>query len=116
MKLKLFPLKFNLKIFFFIFEFFRGKVVVQDRVARPWLMFSWIYNWTQTSSDEIEQKGRLNAFTKEMIRKRREESENGVVKERVSLLEYMIDINKRHPDFTDEDIIDETCTFMLAVR
>lgn len=78
-------------------------------------MFSWIYNLTQTSSDEIEQKGRLNAFTREMIRKRREEFENGVVKERVSLLEYMIDINKRHPDFTDEDIIDETCTFMLAV-
>lgn len=51
-----------------------------------------------------------------MIRKRREESENGIVKARVSLLEYMIDINKRHPDFTDEDIIDETCTFMLAVR
>ncbi|KAL7039644.1 hypothetical protein ACKWTF_000057 [Chironomus riparius] len=92
----------------------QGKVVVQNRVARPWLMFSWIYNWTKTSSDEIEQKGRLNAFTREMIRKRREESENGAVKERVSLLEYMIDINKRHPDFTDEDIIDETCTFMLA--
>jgi cytochrome P450 len=64
----------------------------------------------------MEQKGRLNAFTREMIRKRREESENGVIKDRVSLLEYMIDINKRHPDFTDEDIIDETCTFMLAVR
>jgi cytochrome P450 family 4 len=79
-------------------------------------MFSWIYNWTQTSSDEKEQKGRLNAFTRKMIQKRREESESGVLKDRVSLLEYMIDINKRHPDFTDEDIIDETCTFMLAVK
>lgn len=94
----------------------RGKVVVQDRTARPWLMFNWIYKFTQVASDEIEQKGRLDSFTRDMIQKRRDEQQKGIVKDRKSLLEYMIEISERHPDFTDDDIVDETCTFMLAVR
>lgn len=89
---------------------------MQDRVARPWLMFNWIYKFTQTATDETKQKERLNSFTHDMIQKRREEAKNGIVKERKSLLEYMIEISERHPDFTDDDIVDETCTFMLAVR
>lgn len=35
--------------------------------------------------------------------------------ERKSLLDYMLDISDSHPDFTENDIVDEVCTFMLAV-
>lgn len=33
---------------------------------------------------------------------------------KISLLEYMVEINERNPCFTDRDIIEECCTFMLA--
>lgn len=34
-----------------------------------------------------------------------------------SFVNFMLDVNKKHPDmFTIKDIIDEACTFTLAVR
>lgn len=50
-----------------------------------------------------------------MINKRRQANARGEVPERKSLLDYMIEISDAHPDFTEEDIINESCTFMLAV-
>jgi cytochrome P450 family 4 len=50
-----------------------------------------------------------------MIKKRRDELESGEVSGRKSLLDYMIEISNAQPDFTEQDIIDEACTFMLAV-
>lgn len=32
----------------------------------------------------------------------------------MSLLEYMVEINEKNPCFSDEDIVEECCTFMLA--
>lgn len=89
--------------------------MVQNRIASPWLLFSWIYKFTDAASDEIEQKKRLDDFTRRKIVKRKEELENGTITGRKSLLDYMIEISKAQPDFTDQDIIDEACTFMLAV-
>lgn len=50
-----------------------------------------------------------------MIRKRKSEKANGTLSENKSLLDYMIEISENNPDFTEDDIIDEACTFMLAV-
>ncbi|KAG5676320.1 hypothetical protein PVAND_006166 [Polypedilum vanderplanki] len=94
--------------------FRQGKVVVQDRVARPWLMFNWIYKFTEDATEELLQKKRLDDFTRTMINKRRDIVENGKIEGRKSLLDYMIEISKKHPDFTEEDIVNEACTFMLA--
>lgn len=93
----------------------RGKVVAPHRLANPWLLFSWIYKLTQTASEELDQKKRLNDFTRKMISKRREVMRIGESIERKSLLDYMLDISNTHPDFTEDDIVDEVCTFMLAV-
>jgi cytochrome P450 family 4 len=93
----------------------RGKVVVPHRIANPWLLFSWIYKLTETASEELDQKKRLDDFTRKMISKRREAMRSGEIVERKSLLDYMLDISDAHPDFTEKDIIDEACTFMLAV-
>jgi cytochrome P450 family 4 len=90
-------------------------VVVQDRVARPWLLFNWIYNFTDDASEELLQKKRLDDFTRNMIHKRRDMVVDGQIEGRKSLLDYMIEISKKHPDFNEDDIINEACTFMLAV-
>jgi cytochrome P450 family 4 len=50
-----------------------------------------------------------------MIRKRKAEKAEGKNSENKSLLDYMIEISEKNPDFTEDDIIDEACTFMLAV-
>lgn len=49
-----------------------------------------------------------------MIQNRRELTEDGNLPNRKCLLDYMLEINAKNPDFTEKDIIDETCTFMLA--
>lgn len=94
---------------------FRGKVVVPHRIANPWLLFSWIYRLTETATEELDQKKRLDEFTMKMIGKRREAMKKGEVSERKSLLDYMLEISEVHPDFTEDDIVNEACTFMLAV-
>lgn len=70
---------------------------------------------TATANEELDQKKRLDEFTIKMIGKRREAMKNGEVSERKSLLDYMLEISETHPDFTEEDIVNEACTFMLAV-
>lgn len=105
------------RIFFNLFMFVcRGKVVVPHRIANPWLLFSWIYRLTETANEELDQKKRLDEFTRRMIKRRREAMENGEKTERKSLLDYMLEISESNPDFTEQDIVNEVCTFMLAVR
>ena len=50
-----------------------------------------------------------------MIRRRREILKTLSPSDRRCLLDFMIEISNENPDFTEDDIIDEACTFMLAV-
>lgn len=36
------------------------------RITRPWLLFDWIYSMTDTASAEINQKNKLDAFTRKV--------------------------------------------------
>lgn len=96
--------------------FRKGKIMMSARFSQPWLLFDGIYQLTSLANDELNQKKRLNEFTRQMIKRRREirdtAGNNNV--ERKCLLDYMIDIHENNPDFTEEDIINEACTFMLA--
>lgn len=49
-----------------------------------------------------------------MIRIRRESIRNGDVSDRKCLLDYMIEIADNNPSFTEDDIVNEACTLMLA--
>lgn len=49
-----------------------------------------------------------------MINIRREALDRGEIPERKCLLDFMLDISKNNPQFTDTDIVNEACTFMLA--
>lgn len=93
----------------------RGKLALPSRIANPWLLFSWIYRLTATATEELDQKKRLDEFTRQMIRKRRDAVRRAAVGERKSLLDYMLEISDSNPDFTEQDIVNEACTFMLAV-
>lgn len=37
------------------------------RITRPWLLFDWIYGMTETASAEINQKNKLDTFTRKVI-------------------------------------------------
>lgn len=46
-----------------------------------------------------------------MIRIRREGNNNN---DRKCMIDYMLEVSQKNPNFTEEDIVDEACTFMLA--
>lgn len=94
--------------------FRQGKVSTHYRVSRPWLLLDSIFKLTQTASEELDQKKRLNEFTKKMIQNRRDIKSKCDFIERKCLLDYMLDISEVNPEFTEDDIINEACTFMLA--
>ncbi|KAH8321001.1 hypothetical protein KR067_013026 [Drosophila pandora] len=95
--------------------FRQGKLMMPRRFTHPWLLLDGIYHWTKMASDELNQKKRLNDFTRQMIQRRRlihKSSNNN--NERKCLLDYMIEISDSNPHFGEEDIVNEACTFMLA--
>ncbi|XP_053964488.1 probable cytochrome P450 4aa1 [Anastrepha ludens] len=94
--------------------FRQGKVVISERFLQPWLLFESIYKFTKIASEELNQKKRLNEFTRKMIKHRRELLANDNYTGRKCLLDYMIEISNNNADFTEDDIVDEACTFMLA--
>jgi len=105
---------------------------VPQRFVQPWLLLDTIYHMTKLASEEIKQKNRLNDFTREMIQRRRKilakrnnnnnnedfgDDKDDDLKydnKRKCLLDFMIEISDSNPDFTEEDIVNEACTFMLA--
>lgn len=85
-----------------------------QRFLRPWLLLDSIYRLTKLSSEEMCQKNRLNEFTRMMVRRRRSLLASCEEPSKRCLLDYMIDLSDNNVGFTEEDIIDEACTFMLA--
>ncbi|XP_018338177.1 PREDICTED: probable cytochrome P450 4aa1 isoform X2 [Trachymyrmex septentrionalis] len=101
--------------------FRKGQVMMQYRAARPWLLIDWIYRLTAAGkSEEQQQRDLFNFCFKKMKEKREFLKKNGslIVDDstirKKSLLEYMIEISEKNPQFTERDIIEECCTFMLA--
>jgi len=75
-----------------------------DRIVRPWLLINSIYELTESATEERNQKERLDSFARNLIQKHRDAAYKSP---RICLLDYMIQIADEHPDFTDDDIIDE---------
>lgn len=100
----------------------RGQVMMMYRLTRPWLLFDWIYQLTEAGkSEERQQKALLDFCLKKIKEKRECLKNNGFfftddepTIRKISLLEYMVDLNVRFPRFIEQDIIEECCTFMLA--
>lgn len=88
-------------------------------MVHPWLLVNWIYEMTETGRQENAHRAELFetcmkmiAEKREIIRKRR--SENVTSVGRASMLEFMVEVSEKNPSFTENDIVNECCTFMLA--
>lgn len=98
--------------------------MIPYRFARPWLLIDWIYRLTAAGKSEEQQQKDLLDFCFRKMKEKREllrQNNSFVVDEtmsaegrKISLLEYMVEISEKNPHFTDRDIIEECCTFMLA--
>lgn len=88
------------------------------RFARPWLLIDWIYRLTEAGrSEKRQQKALLDFCFKKMKEKRefmRKNDNETSATRKMCLLEYMVEVNERNPWFSEQDIIEECCTFMLA--
>ena len=91
------------------------------RFARPWLLIDWIYRLTAAGKSEKQQQKDLFNFCFKKMKEKREFlkknssliADDSTIRKK-SLLEYMVEISERNPQFTEQDIIEECCTFMLA--
>lgn len=98
--------------------------MIMYRFARPWLLINWIYGLTAAGRSETrQQKNLLDYCFREMKEKREFLRKNGSFLadgernapiRKISLLEYMVEMNEKNPCFIEQDIIEECCTFMLA--
>nr|XP_031826569.1 probable cytochrome P450 4aa1 isoform X1 [Nomia melanderi] len=102
--------------------FRKGQIMLLYRLVRPWLLIEWIYRLTKFGRQEEKQRKDLFDTCFRMMQEKRDQMYNkGAVSndesqgaKRISLLEYMVEMNERNPCFSDEDIVEECCTFMLA--
>ncbi|KAK9886787.1 hypothetical protein WA026_018439 [Henosepilachna vigintioctopunctata] len=93
--------------------FRKGEVLVPYRISRPWMLLDFIFKFTKSSVDEKKQRTNLHEFTKKVLDSRRERGPTPSANF-ISLLDMFITIADSEPKFTDQDIINEICTFMLA--
>lgn len=92
------------------------------RMIRPWLLIEWIYRLTKHGRQEEKQRKDLFDTCFKMVKEKRDllQSKEHIPNEdikknrNISLLEYMVQINEKNLCFSDEDIVEECCTFMLA--
>ncbi|XP_078043336.1 putative cytochrome P450 4aa1 [Augochlora pura] len=102
--------------------FRKGQMMFLYRLVRPWLLVEWIYRLTKYGREETKQRKDLFDTCYRMMKDMREKTrmkaleldDEAKANRRISLLEYMVEMNEKNPCFTDADIVEECCTFMLA--
>ncbi|KAF2893603.1 hypothetical protein ILUMI_12566 [Ignelater luminosus] len=93
--------------------FNKGQISLLQRILHPWLLLNCVYRRTTRSKLEFKQKLSLKEFSRKVLERRKKEREKHKTMD-WCLLDGFIEISETKPDFTDEDIVDEVCTFMLA--
>ncbi|XP_046604912.1 probable cytochrome P450 4aa1 [Neodiprion virginianus] len=103
--------------------FRKGQVVAPYRMVHPWLLVNWIYEMTATGQRENAHRAELFMTCKKMIAEKREvirKTKSKIISEvddpqrKTSMLEFMVEVSEKNPSFTEDDIVNECCTFMLA--
>nr|CAH7766669.1 unnamed protein product [Callosobruchus chinensis] len=91
----------------------KGEVMLTQRIARPWLLLQSIFNLTPFAEKEYNQKLSLHNYTRKVLEIRKKEYDKTSLR---CLLDMFIEIADTNKDFSEEDMINEGVTFMLAVR
>ncbi|KAJ8924674.1 hypothetical protein NQ315_000825 [Exocentrus adspersus] len=89
----------------------KGEVILKERITKPWLLIETIFKYTPFAKTEEIQKLTLHNYTKKILLRRRDGIQKAPCQ---NLLDMLIEISENNHDFTDEDIINEAVTFMLA--
>ncbi|CAG9854029.1 unnamed protein product [Phyllotreta striolata] len=89
----------------------KGELQAIERFVKPWLILETIYNWTSSANYEKRQKHSLNSYTRDILIKRRKQIKPSL---KTCFLDMFIEIFESNEHFTEEDLINETVTFMLA--
>nr|CAI5840714.1 unnamed protein product [Callosobruchus analis] len=89
----------------------KGEVMLTQRIARPWLLLQSIFNLTPFAEKEYHQKLSLHNYTRKVLEIRKKEYDKSSLR---CLLDMFIEIADTNKDFTEEDMINEGVTFMLA--
>ncbi|KAG5884438.1 hypothetical protein JTB14_024381 [Gonioctena quinquepunctata] len=88
----------------------KGKVIFVERITKPWLLLETIFKRTSSAQMEKDQKNNLHSYSKQVLSERRKQPElSGKC-----FMDMFIRISENNPEFTDEDLINEITTFMLA--
>ncbi|KAL1518116.1 hypothetical protein ABEB36_001788 [Hypothenemus hampei] len=92
--------------------FRRGELLIIKRVLRPWLLFDWIFKRTELFVKEQQQCGDLHEYVKNILIRRRLCNKRD---RQLCLLNALIATSEENPqEFSQEDVINEAVTFMLA--
>ncbi|KAF5287034.1 hypothetical protein FQA39_LY16148 [Lamprigera yunnana] len=89
--------------------FNKGQLMLIRRLCQPWFIFNFVYRMTSICKEEITQQLTLQQFAKKILDQRRQTN----AKE-WCFLDAFIGISEDDPSFTEKQVIDEICTFMLA--
>lgn len=92
-----------------------GKVLVPYRLMKPWLLIDWIYRLTRSGKNEQKHRNDLANACRKIITKKREKVKRGEGKyDGDTLMDFMMEKSEKTGCLTDEEIVNECCTFMLA--
>ncbi|XP_043287040.1 probable cytochrome P450 4aa1 isoform X2 [Venturia canescens] len=95
--------------------FRKGKVLVPYRLMKPWLLIDWIYRFTRSGKNEEKHRNDLaNACRKIVMEKREKMGRGGGKFGEDTLMDFMMEKSEASGCLTDEEIVNECCTFMLA--
>ncbi|XP_011312188.1 probable cytochrome P450 4aa1 [Fopius arisanus] len=87
--------------------FRRGQLLFSYRLTHPWLLLEWIYRRTSLGMCEQNHRKDLTLACQKVLKSPKNSAS-------ISLLKLMIEAKEKHQNFSNEDIINECCTFMLA--
>ncbi|XP_031339691.1 probable cytochrome P450 4aa1 isoform X1 [Photinus pyralis] len=90
--------------------FVTGHPFIISRFQRPLYLIENLYRFSSLSNNETQQQTSFKEFAREILDKRRR-SENNL---EWCLLDHLIRVANTTGEFTDEDIVDQICTFMLS--
>lgn len=62
------------------------------RIVKPWLLLDWIYKLTETASAELDQKRKLDEFTKKVFVKLKKEQNS--MKKKITEKNAMLTFSK----------------------
>jgi len=89
--------------------FYKSPVLIITLILRPWNILKSMFTYSNVKEQEGEQKFTQLEFIRKILDERKEKEIN-----QWCFLDALQEISRNHPDFTYDDVVNESRTFMLA--